>query len=304
MMTQSTNKSSSDEPNGSPVSLEQCGSTSRRNSPSSGGSDNDGSEKPIREKLKKASIAGLSTHAKANGDKVQSGDANVETSAREEEEDEEKGTDRGDTMLTDNIPSSRGRPARKRSFDDLQNESTTNIDMPLHDHATGTEGHHKRMRSRDMSVNNKPAINGKVDREQVEVLAEEENDIEARNSPGGAGVMVEAHSIDDEAESSGNQSPKKKRSRDQFDKDHHVDGVADLEEGSLERVSERERLKVDEEATRTTSISDKGEPEKKRYRDASQERKKAIEAQSVTTKVWTPASKPTWAAEAMFHADW
>jgi Ran-binding protein 3 len=296
-MTESTNNSSLDEPNGLPVTVEQNTTTSRQYSPLSGGSDNDGSEKPVREKLKKASIAGLSSHAKANDDKTQSHEVDAESSAEEEEKDQ------GDNMLTDTTPSFRGRPTRKRSFDDLQNESTTSIDAPALDDSTRAGGHHKRMRSRDMSSTTKTAVNGKVDREQVEALAEEEDDIEAQNSPGGAGVMVEAHTMDDEAGDSGNQSPKKKRSRDQFDKDHDAEGGSEKEEGSTEVVSEREQLKAEEDVTRTTTNSDKGEPEKKRHRDASQEGRNVAEAQPMTTEVCTRASEPGLTMAGTLHTD-
>jgi hypothetical protein len=259
-MTQPANQSSSDDRNQPPETLlkgDEDTATSRPDSPLSGGSDN-GAEKPVREKLKKASIAGLSAQAKSEEGRP--------TEPGPESSDGEEGKNGEDTMLTDTTSSSRGRPTRKRSFDDLQNESLTSIDAATHDDRT--IGHHKRMRSRDMSSSKAAAMNGRLEREQVEILAEE-NDIEAQTSPGGAGVMVEAPTAEDGAVLSGEQSPKKKRSRDQFDKDHSTEETA-LEENATVQP-EDQAGKVEDEVTRTVSNDDKGEPEKKRHRDASQE---------------------------------
>ena len=280
-MTESTPKSSLDEADRFPMTVEHDTITSRQNSPLSGGSDNDGSERPVREKLKKASIAGLSTHTQTNDSNATTENIGANSSAGEEKKDQ------GDTMLTDTT-SSRGRPTRKRSFDDLQNEPMTSIGTAAHDDATRPGGHHKRMRSRDMSSTMKPVVNGSAEREQVEALAEEKDDMKAQKAPGGAGVMVEAPSLNssiDEVEASGVQSPKKKRSRDQFDKDHTQNDDVEKEEGRNEEVSEKVHRKQDNDVTRMTTNSDKGEPEKKRHRDASLEGRKAAETDPVTTKV-------------------
>jgi Ran-binding protein 3 len=265
-MTEPADNPFLNEANGLPVMAEKNTITSRPNSPLSGESDNDGAERPVREKLKKASIAGLSTHGKANDDKPNSDDAGADSSASEDTKDQ------NDTMVTDATSSSRGRPARKRSFDDLQNESMTSIDAAAQDDFNRAGGHHKRMRSRDMSSSKKAVANGKVDREQVQALAEEEDDVEAQKSPGGAGIMVEAPPVDvDEAEVSGNQSPKKKRSRDQFDKDDTVEADVVEKAGDGEVLLEGQEVKTDEGIPGTTTNSDKGEPEKKRHRDTSEE---------------------------------
>jgi Ran-binding protein 3 len=282
-MTESTNNTSLDntsldEENGFPVPATQCTNALRPTSSLSGGSDNDGTERPIREKLKKASIAGLSTHGKENNEKAKFERISAESSAGEEQ----KGGE--DAMLTDTTSPLRGRPTRKRSFDDLQNESLNSIDSPPHDIATG--GHHKRMRSRDMSSNKKVEVNGKTEREQVEALAEEEDDADAKSSPGGAGVMVEAPSMGEEAAPSGNQSPKKKRSRDQFDKDDSVEGSSPERNENQAVLSTREPHQPAEELNSTGTNGDKGEPEKKRHRDSSEENTKSVDSEDVTKKVW------------------
>ncbi len=277
-MTEPTNQSASNEAKGLPATAEQMTRPSGPNSPLSGGSDNDGSERPIREKLKKASIAGLSTHSKKYDDRVKADAVSADSSAGEEE----KGQD--DTMQTDTTSPLRGRPTRKRSFDDLQNESVTSFEAPAHVDARAG-GHHKRMRSRDMSSSKPAAVNGKAEREPVEVLAEEEDDAEAQKSPGGAGIMVEAPLIDDDAATSGDHSPKKKRSRDQFDRDHTAAGDSSDKEENSTLLSERQALETEAVITRTCTNSDKGEPDKKRHRDASQEGREILEQERVAITV-------------------
>lgn len=265
--------------NGVPEMAEQTTQPSRPASSLSGCSDIDGTERPVREKLKKASIAGLSTHAKNKDEMVRSDAGSVESTAGEDDRHPE------DTMLTDTSSPLRGRPTRKRSFDDLQNESMTSIDPPIHDDATRTGGHHKRMRSKDMSSTKRTTANGRTEKGSAEALAEEEDDAEAQKSPGGAGIMVEAPSMDDGAVAAGNQSPKKKRSRDQFDKDHNADGDALDKEEQHAVISEKQPLGTEDEVTQTISNGDKGEPDKKRHRDASQEGREAVGTERVTTKV-------------------
>lgn len=280
-MAESTDNSSPDQTKGLPVAAERTTQASRPISPLSGGSDNDGSERPVREKLKKTSIAGLSTHGKKD-ENVKADIVSADSSAGEDE------NGREDTMLTDTTPPSRGRPARKRSFDDLQNESVTSIDAPAQDDPTRPGGHHKRMRSRDMTFTKIASVNGRAGKEQVEPLAEEEHDVEAQKSPGGAGIMVEAPSIDDDdGAGSGNQSPKKKRSRDQFDKDHTAEGDALDEKENQAVVSDRDASDTENELSRTTTNGDKGEPDKKRHRDASQEGREAANVKQVSTTVCT-----------------
>jgi Ran-binding protein 3 len=272
-------KSSSDEANAPQMTADQDAKTSRPKSPVSGGSDNDGAEKPVREKLKKTSIAGLSTHGKSTDDKVRPDSVEVESSAGEEEKDQE------DSMLTDTTPSSRGRPTRKRSFDDLRNEPTTSVDASAQEDIAESAAHHKRMRSRDMPSTKTTAINGRVEKEHVEALAEEENDVEAQKSPGGACIIVGAPSTDGDVATSGSQSPKKKRSRDQFDKDHSAESGALEEEVKDTALPEKEQRQLNDEITRTNSISDKGEPDKKRHRDTSQEGRKIPGTESAAPMV-------------------
>ena len=255
-MTQSA-ESPPVETNGSPIPHEREENTLRPISPSSGGSDNDGGERPVREKFKKASIAGLSERAAAEenpiAEKTDTEPPLIDTGKAE------------DKATQADAAASRGRPTRKRSFDDLQNDSPATPDGKASENATN-RGNHKRMRSRDISGKSDHS-DGKTAKELVEAVAEEEDDELARLSPGGAGVMVEAPSEED-GSSTEDKSPKKKRSRDQFDKDQ-----SPVESGSGEDNEKDDVIKEDkptnDELTMAPSAqaNTKGEPEKKRPRD-------------------------------------
>lgn len=86
-------------------------------------------------------------------------------------------------------PGTRGRPSKKRSFEDLQTEDLTagveNGGPPL-----PKKGLHKRMRSREVSGNDE--VHGLETREDVTSPVQEESDAEAQKSPGGPGVLVSA----------------------------------------------------------------------------------------------------------------
>jgi Ran-binding protein 3 len=224
--------------------------TIRDRASSEGSSDSEGGERPVRDKLKKTSIAGLSSKAQASTDK---GPHPLHESISSEP---------AQVDAPDHAPtSSRGRPARKRSFDDLQNDEFTaasqaEVDEP----EPAKNGHHKRMRSRDISSGEHVSLAGLSENGITTPLEgeEEESDMDAQKSPGGPGVLVDA-TIDDDftkipedsTEPESMLSPKKKRSRDQSDK----------EDGST----------LDPSDLLPPSGSQKeSEPDKKRYREEEQ----------------------------------
>lgn len=141
-----------------------------------GSSDGEGGERTAREKLKKTSIAGLSQQTK-----------------------EEKATGDhplGEVVNADTIPDAppengqaRGRPSKKRSFDDLQNEEPAfgveNGGPPLPKKGTV----HKRMRSRELSADAEEAQTLKKNAD-IALSVQEETGTEAQQSPGGPGVLV------------------------------------------------------------------------------------------------------------------
>jgi Ran-binding protein 3 len=144
----------------------------RDQSPQAGSSDGEGGERSAREKLKKTSIAGLVQKVK-----------------------ETQGEDLGDAITPESSDppaenGSRGRPSKKRSFEDLQNDDSglgvENGGPPL-----PKKGQHKRMRSREITGDD--GVQG-FDKEDLASPVQEESDAEAEKSPGGPGVLVEAPS--------------------------------------------------------------------------------------------------------------
>lgn len=139
--------------------------------PQEGSSDGEGGERSAREKLKKTSIAGLSQlKAEAAGDHPLSESTTGEPVT---EPPAENGL--------------RGRPSKKRSFEDLQNEdpglSIENGGPPV-----PKKGQHKRMRSREISGTDHIQSLDKLD--DIASPVQEESDAEAEQSPGGPGVLV------------------------------------------------------------------------------------------------------------------
>ncbi|KMQ47284.1 hypothetical protein HL42_2046 [Trichophyton rubrum] len=135
---------------------------------------------------------------------------------------------------TDTNTTERGRLKKKRSLDDLMNDD-------------GQSGHyeesgHRRKRSRDSKMETTP-----------------ERDAEPETS------TLELEKV---------KSPKKKRSRDQFDKD--LDSKADDESAKENDDStadpSKENAGLESLGASPNSRADKGEPEKKRHRDNSQDR--------------------------------
>jgi len=142
----------------------------RDQSPQPGSSDGEGGERSAREKLKKTSIAGLVQKVK----ETQAEDPGVVVQIESSDPPTENG--------------SRGRPSKKRSFEDLQHDDSglgvENGGPPL-----PKKGQHKRMRSRE--VTGEDDIQA-LDKEDVTSPVQEESGIEAEKSPGGPGILVEA----------------------------------------------------------------------------------------------------------------
>ncbi|KAL8243746.1 hypothetical protein R6Q59_010004 [Mikania micrantha] len=141
-----------------------------------GSSDGEG-ERATRERLKKTSIAGLAQKS-------------AETSCSDEPHPLAQSTTMETDASVDTGNGVRGRPAKKRSFEDLtrgdSNMEETNeaTDPPL-----PKSGHHKRMRSRDIAGGENNV--GKFEADVTNAV-QEENDLEAQKSPGGPGILVDA----------------------------------------------------------------------------------------------------------------
>ena len=229
-------------------------------------SDGETGERPVREKLKKTSIAGLSQQASEIG-------------ADQTAELPRTGDLEASNTAIDN--SQRGRPAKKRSFEDLQQGEPQNESVGNDTELPSTQSLHKRMRSRDVSAGKALNTNGK-DPVKPDVVIHEENharsDSSARNSQNEEPSMAETTASDREALENGFQghtegilSPRKKRSRDQFDKDLKVEGNGS--DAATDSVADLGSHVPDaSEQLKNVPRSVGGEPEKKRHRDASSER--------------------------------
>lgn len=162
------------------------------------GSTSSREEKNAREKLKKTSIAGLKQHM-TDGEPI----ATDEASTRLDPNDVV-----GETM---NSNGTRGRPAKKRSFEDLaKDDAAVDAADSSAQPPEPKSGHHKRMRSRDIATGDNLPAYTKVGAEKSETL-HEETDMDAQISPGGPGVLVDAPSQEemeeDEASQTINQQP-------------------------------------------------------------------------------------------------
>lgn len=142
--------------------------------PHDGSSDGEGGERTAREKLKKTSIAGLSQMGRPGtpADHPLSESTNVDTLPDLSSE----------TGL-------RGRPSKKRSFEDLQNEDS-GLNVENGGPPFSKKGQHKRMRSREISENDH--LQGFEKLDDLASPVNEESDAEAQQSPGGPGVLVSA----------------------------------------------------------------------------------------------------------------
>ena len=216
----------------------------------------------MREKLKKTSIASLAqyTNSKTN-QALQSEDLRITTEHQGEQAE----------VSSDAESAARGRPARKRSFDDLRNEDTQSTVAASQLGKVAEKGsYHKRMRSRDVSGGEDLVSNGQLRTETLEHHDEEENDVDARQSPGGPGVLAESHTVTEKTPPPPDGailSPKKKRSRDQFDKDQDPEDEGSDDSGDSVIRSGSEPAENDDLLVQTTSRTATGEPEKKRVRD-------------------------------------
>ena len=233
-------------------------------------SDNDTSERPVREKLKKTSIATLPKYgvAAARADEPVDDDHHMaalpmahKTSSDFESTDQD----------------TRGRPTRKRSFDDLEatdESSSANKPSSKNSEKDNHEGH-TRKRSRDIRADDSSRESGRRKSSRDNPVLEEEADegdeddnmkvsqergctppgpLEAMDEDVGPGVL----------------SPRKKRSRDQVEQDQDKkQKVAATEEERARRNSEEERKAAQFRQQETSQTAGK-ELEKKRHRDPSE----------------------------------
>lgn len=182
-------------------------------------SDNDTSERPVREKLKKTSIASISKNGPVGPlAHMETGQADaMSTQHVEEDLVAEKET-------IDPFVGSRGRSLKKRSFEDF--ETTEGDSVELADHSARILSGHGRKRSRDVhsgqSLEGDFQTSGDAKTPVVEVDVQNLNDndmIEPDNSHLISAPLDVANSLDQDMRDSA-LSPRRKRSRD-LDTDMH-----------------------------------------------------------------------------------
>ena len=131
-------------------------------------SDNDNGEKPVREKLKKTSLASMSNHIverqeralKSNGENSEPDHVDKDSSPRK--------------AIDKKAVEPRGRPVKKRSFDDLDTPDSESVEAGRGYVAKPYANGHLRKRSRDVRVgelsteNRRPLLAGTPVREESE----------------------------------------------------------------------------------------------------------------------------------------
>ncbi|KAI9775025.1 MAG: hypothetical protein M1839_001577 [Geoglossum umbratile] len=254
-------------------------------------SDGDGNnERPVREKLKQANLGTLHGVASDEGIDTDEDAAMGSQTTPSETENAPTACERASSEAEEGntAPEPRGRPTRKRSFDDVDIDD---IDEDTRSEgASGNKTHqgwgpgtHARKRSRDTSTGS-----GDMGRDEQRVDtggafvrggSEEQN---GKSHSSGfskakptldAGVRTPTEVMDEDREVEPVLSPRRlerKRSRDQFDKD--------LEKEELEEAQSREKDEKNaggdaepDMTARSISRTSRDEPEKKRHRDTSQE---------------------------------
>ena len=116
-------------------------------------SDNDTSEKPVREKLKKTSLASMSSHIVGRQERIFK--ENEETSAPDHIH-----NDSSPERLTKKMDvEPRGRPVKKRSFDDLDTAEIEGSEGARENVEKCTANSHLRKRSKDVRASETPTDN-------------------------------------------------------------------------------------------------------------------------------------------------
>lgn len=156
------------------------------------GSASSREERNARERLKKASITGLSQKAQ---------DTDIATATNSTLQPDF--ADQGST-INNGI---RGRPAKKRSFEDLaKDDADPDAAGGVAQPPLPKSGHHKRMRSRDMASGDHSQAYSKSQGDRNET-SHEETGIDAQKSPGGPGVIVDVPSQEEMEEGSAASAP-------------------------------------------------------------------------------------------------
>ncbi|KAL2363354.1 hypothetical protein RJZ56_003717 [Blastomyces dermatitidis] len=241
--------------------------------PSSDKQKDGAGERPVRQKLKETSIAGVpgpnspEDHAMASEvASVAGADSVNETSSVE----------------------ARGRLWRKRSRGDMnEDENQDDISGVTNTDETG----HRRKRSRDSKTDDQSSDN--QGQPKSKLTAGDKQDItdsmDTKPLADEGGIRTPTEELKSTERDAANRilSPKKKRSRDQFDKDHLKSDALDekCQEGP---ASAKTGESFDRPKAVSANRTVEGEPEKKRHRDDSQDRSSQGDSDLVSKKASAP----------------
>ncbi|EEH45041.1 uncharacterized protein PADG_01191 [Paracoccidioides brasiliensis Pb18] len=229
-------------------------------------------ERPVRQKLKETSIAGVARadlpqdHVMASQTAPVSGADNV-----------------SDTSSSDG----RGRLRRKRSLENVNRDDED-------DDASGERGvddvGHRRKRSRDSKAEDESEKHESSERKLAAAETQDMADTNAMDSPANeVGLRTPTEHLKSVGTDAVNKilSPKKKRGRDQFDTDLvKSDNVDETAEEGAALASNGDP--VDKFKGTSINRTVKGEPEKKRHRDDSQDRSSQVDSDLVPKKITPP----------------
>ncbi|OAX85461.1 hypothetical protein ACJ72_00140 [Emergomyces africanus] len=247
------------------------------NHPASDKQKKDGAgERPVRQKLKETSIAGV---PRPNSPEDNTMASQVASAAG------------ADSLSDASSVDGRGRLRKKRSLGDM-NDDDEQDDPPG---GTNTdETGHRRKRSRDSKTDDDGSDKQTESQSKSKSIAGDTRNL--ADNMGAKTVVAHEGRIRTPTEELKNAerdaanrilSPKKKRSRDQFDKDHlksdSIDEHAGEGAASAETGEALDKSKADS-ANRTVE----GEPEKKRHRDDSQDRSSQVDSDLLSKKILPP----------------
>ncbi|KAL9603443.1 MAG: hypothetical protein Q9219_001130 [cf. Caloplaca sp. 3 TL-2023] len=187
-------------------------------------SDNDVSERPVREKLKKTSIASMPRH----GADKKPLDTTVEPSSIPEPDEPQK-RDSPSDQTPSPTSETRGRLSRKRSYDDtVEPNNSAGGPSSTKTHHKTDDANHARKRSRDVRTIDPPTLATSAPVSQLSPLEGKIIDERSLND----------ETLDEETEESA-QSPRKKRSRDELEADAQRElKIAATDEAKAYRRSE------------------------------------------------------------------
>ena len=217
-------------------------------------SDNDTSEKPVREKLKKTSLASMSSHVKGRQERAFEADEENSTLHHVyRDSSAEKITDHKDLE-------SRGRPVKKRSFDNLDAPDVESIETEKDQVEKPNANGHLRKRSRDVRTGEVPHEIRRPLLAGTSVREEEEDD--ANGSETGDDFVECSTSAMDS-----NRPPIKALSQVEIEPDKTLEGVNEIEQPSSGTVQEYQVTGTGEDLADQEMRDSASSPQKKRSRD-------------------------------------